>query len=93
VFLSPYQTAGFESASAPVAALHAGLVRRADDLKVLRFAGRAATSGSDIRKLPVCQTGPSRTLAKIRASLMSPGARLFMTTSSSTFVFMLGFLS
>jgi hypothetical protein len=91
VFLSPYQTAGFECA--PTAALHAGLVRRADDAKVLRFSGRAVTSATDIRKLPVCQTGQSRTLARIRASLRSPGARLFMTTSSSTFVFMLGFLS
>ncbi len=91
MFLSPYQTVGFEVAAAP--ALHAGLVRRADDPKVIRFSGRALTGGSDIRKLPVCQTSPSRTLARLRAVLISPGSRLFMTTSSSTFVFVLSFLS
>jgi hypothetical protein len=92
VFLSPYQTAGFDTATMPAATLHAALVRRVDDPKVIRFSGRATTS-TDIRRLPVCQTTPSRTLAKIRAVLKAPGCRLFMTTSSSTFVFMLGFLS
>jgi hypothetical protein len=97
VQLSNYQTAGFEARS-PTASLHADMVRRAESAKIIRFGGRAVTHDvavvkTDIRKFPVCQTSGSRTLARFRASLMSPGAKLFMTTSSSTFVFMLGFLS
>jgi hypothetical protein len=103
VFLSPYQTAGFDAAeAAPPARLTADLVRRTDSPQVLRFGGRARTTkmkagALDIRRLPaplpVLQTNTSRRIAKIRAALMTPSMRLFMSTSSSTFVFMLSFIS
>jgi hypothetical protein len=93
MYLSPYQTAGFDRKVQPVSALHADMVRRPDSPKVIRFGGRADVNSHDIRKLPVCSSAPSRTMARLRASLTTPAARLFMSTSSSTFVFMLGFLS
>jgi hypothetical protein len=93
VQLSSYQIAGFETAVAPTATLHADMVRRSDAPKVMRFGGRAHLHQTDIRKFPLASQHKSRRLAQIRATLMSPSVKLFITTSSSTFVFILGFLS
>ena len=74
-----------ESASNAVGAarLHAGLVRREGQPQLLRFKPRAFG-----RKL---ETAPAPgKLARFRALLGTPGARLFITTYSSTFVFVLG---
>jgi hypothetical protein len=92
VKLSSYQIAGFEAAAAPPAILHADMVRRSDTPKVVRFGGRIHLDKIEVRKFPLSVSHKSRRLAQVRATLMSPGARLFMTTSSSTFVFILGFL-
>jgi hypothetical protein len=87
VRLSQYQTAGFQAVISPPAALNADMIRRSDASKVIRFGGRANLCGSQQRNLR------RRTLAQFRATLLSPNVKLFMTTSSSTFVFILGFLS
>ncbi len=91
--LSNYQIAGFEAAAGAPATLHADMIRRTGAPKVMRFGGRAHLRQTDIRKFPLAAPHKSRTLAQIRAALMSPSVKLFMTTSSSTFVFILGFLS
>jgi hypothetical protein len=87
VRLSQYQTAGFETPISPPAALNADMIRRADASKVIRFGGRANLGRTNQPSLP------RRTLSQFRATLLSPNVKLFMTTSSSTFVFLIGFLS
>jgi hypothetical protein len=86
--LSHYQIAGFKAAACPPAALHADMVRRPGASKIIRFGGRAYLGKPDHRS-----ASRRRVLAQFRATLLSPNVKLFITTSSSTFVFMLGFLS
>ena len=69
--------------AAGAARLHAGLVRREGQARLLRLKPRAF--GRKAETLPT----PGK-LARFRALLGTPDARLFITTYSSTFVFVLG---
>jgi hypothetical protein len=88
MLLSDYQIAGFKAAACLPVALHADMVRRPSASKIIRFGGRVYLGKAAHRR-----ARRRRVLAQFRAMLLSPNIKLFITTSSSTFVFMLGFLS
>jgi hypothetical protein len=88
--LSDYQIAGFKAKPQPVATLHGAVLCRSYVLKITRI---DKNNNQNQNKLNDYQSSSGRILAQFRAKLRSPDVKLFLTTSSSTFIFMLGFLS